>query len=989
MAARPTPFGLFAGCGVGTVGDRTRLRLRPIAEHGRHTRLDNAYLDRLADGLGAQPEIRGQLRYLPNSSLYELAGQIRYVEPRPSENGRTYDLVVLEADPFLRAALQRARGWATATQIASTLVDLDDEITMEDAQPFVDSLIDSRVLVSELEPNVTGAEPIHGIIEALERVDAAGPAAQCLREVRDTLTRIDEGTAPESNASGYQAVRDQLATLPADVGTRHLFQTDMQLGIDQAQLDRRILPELVEAATLLCQIRPGQDDPTLSRFCQDFEQRYERREVPLLEALDEDCGIGFGKIRAEGIDPEPLASGINFPALRGPAQGRTWGALEEMLLHRIEALPPGELNIDLSMEDFDAVPRRSVALPDSFALNITLAAPDASALERGEHRAVLHSVEGPSGMNWLGRFCHADPRLEAHVRRAVRQEEALRPDAVFAEVVHLPEGRVGNVLLRPVLRDYEIPYLGRSGAPHDHQIDLDDLVVTVWDGRIVLKSKRLGREVVPRLTSAHAYGNLNNVGVYRFLCSLQTAGRPIRTLWSWGALDAGRTFLPRVTLGRVVLSLARWALKPGHLEGLRADTQQARWEAAQALRDRLRLPRWICLTDGDNALPVDLDNRLSVESFAQLLRRRMAATLTEHYPTPDDACVHGPAGPMSHEMVVPFVRSADPELTATAEPTPWFSANPPATIRRVLVPGSECLYTKLYASPRSCDRALLHLAPLLAGLRHEGLVDRWFFLRMSDTTGWHLRLRMFGPAADLSAKALPRLGRAVETLMQERVVWKMQVDSYQREVEHWGGAEGMELAERFLCSDSEAVLAILGRYQEDPAGLAEARWQLALRGVDAIWAGLGLDMPARHELADRCREGFAQQLRVHAGMEKRLSLRYRGVRSVVEHIMQLQPQSAHPLAPGVAIVQHRTEALEPVFQGFIRLDEAGRLNRPLAAMADRFSHLHVNRILRSMLREQEFMLMDFASRYYRSTIARARKASSTRARPEGSTRRSA
>jgi hypothetical protein len=42
--------------------------------------------------------------------------------------------------------------------------------------------------------------------------------------------------------------------------------------------------------------------------------------------------------------------------------------------------------------------------------------------------------------------------------------------------------------------------------------------------------------------------------------------------------------------------------------------------ARRAQRRERRLPRWIVVADGDNALPIDLDNILSVESFAHLVK---------------------------------------------------------------------------------------------------------------------------------------------------------------------------------------------------------------------------------------------------------------------------------------------------------------------------------------------------------------------------------
>lgn len=77
---------------------------------------------------------------------------------------------------------------------------------------------------------------------------------------------------------------------------------------------------------------------------------------------------------------------------------------------------------------------------------------------------LLESAAGPSGANLLGACCRGDGQLLARLSEHLRAEEAVRPGAVFAELIYLPEAGTGDWMVRPVLRDYEIPILGRSGC---------------------------------------------------------------------------------------------------------------------------------------------------------------------------------------------------------------------------------------------------------------------------------------------------------------------------------------------------------------------------------------------------------------------------------------------------------------------------------------------------------------------------------------------
>jgi lantibiotic biosynthesis protein len=958
-AARATPFGLFAGCTTGTIDAQTRLHLQAREGYRRHSRLDTDYLWALAEALERDPQLRKVFLHEPNSSLYEAAGRLRLAEARLGDNGRSYHLVAVDKSPYLTAALERAQGGATLEAVAEVLV--DDDISQAEAEEYVAELADNQLLVTDARPLVTGEEPVHGLVATLRRHAETAQIAERVDEARAALEAIDEEGLGAS-ADRYRAVASVLGELPAQPDLSRLVQVDLVKPAQEATLGSRVVSEITRGIRILHRLALPQGPDGLSRFREAFSQRYQTREVPLVEALDEETGIGFERSDSPLAEASPLLAGLPFRG--GDHVGRRWTARDGLLLGKLaQALAEGASEIALEASGLEALAsQQHRPLPDAFYVVATVAAESDQAVAQGAFRVLLQYLGGPPGALLLGRFCHADQTLHKFVRAHLRAEEARRPERVFAEIVHLPDGRIGNILCRPVLRNYEIPYLGRSGAPADHQIPVTDLLVSVRDGRIVLRSDRLGREVVPRLTTAHNH-DWRNLGVYRFLCALQRQDVASALAWDWGPLQDA-PFLPRVVSGRLVLSRARWNVTEAELRALGQARGVDQFAAVQAWRAERRLPRYVALADRDNELVIDLDNVLSVAALAHQLRGRRQAVLVEMFPDPDALCVTGPEGRFVHELCVPFVR------VAPAPPEPD-NAAPQATrsaVRRRFPPGSEWLYAKLYTGAGTADQLLDHLVgPLVRSSLASGAADAWFFIRYADPD-WHLRLRLHGEPRRLWAEVLPSLEAAAAPLLEAGQLWRMQLDTYEREVERYGGDRGIELAEQVFTADSEAVLAITASLQGD-AGL-DLRWRLAMAGIDLLFDDLGLTLEEKRALARRAREGFGQEFGIDGTFRGRVSQRYRAERADLEALLDPGQDPPTPLATGLEALRRRSLQLAPVMAELRRLALVGRLSTTLTDLAMSYAHMHASRLLRSAHRAQELVLYELLDRAYSSQAGR-------------------
>src|SRR5262249_5930095 len=273
------------------------------------------------------------------------------------------------------------------------------------------------------------------------------------------------------------------------------------------------------------------------------------------------------------------------------------------------------------------------------------------------------------------------------------------------EIVYLPEGRIGNVLCRPVLREYEIVYLGRSGAPPDRILPVTDLMLAVEERGLVLYSKRLKKRVIPRLTNAHGFKNTSLTSVYRFLCHLQNQHGTYVPLFGWGKLE-NFEFLPRLRTGRIILACARWQLNAEEVKKVKELDRYQSFQAIQELRHRRRLPRWVVLPDGDNFLPVDLDNALSVDALVHVLKRLSRASLLEMYPSPEELCITSSEGRFQHELAVPFARVPRREAADSSQSNGAVMTARGAIIERsirVLPPGNDWLFLKLYDEIATLD----------------------------------------------------------------------------------------------------------------------------------------------------------------------------------------------------------------------------------------------------------------------------------------------
>ena len=137
LSSRATPFGLFSGSCLGKISDVDFIKIHK--SHNRNTRLDMNLTGLLIKKLERDIEIKNNLLFYPNTSIYTCGYQLRYVESNYNKELLTYQIVEIDNSEYLTEIFNSCKNGLTILDISNVIVDSD--ISLEEATNFVHDLI--------------------------------------------------------------------------------------------------------------------------------------------------------------------------------------------------------------------------------------------------------------------------------------------------------------------------------------------------------------------------------------------------------------------------------------------------------------------------------------------------------------------------------------------------------------------------------------------------------------------------------------------------------------------------------------------------------------------------------------------------------------------------------------------------------------------------------------------------------------------------------
>jgi lantibiotic biosynthesis protein len=678
--------------------------------------------------------------------------------------------------------------------------------------------------------------------------------------------------------------------------------------------------------------------------------------MPLLEVLDNETGIGYLSNGSGNITPL-----LNDIAIGGAATAENqlpWGMRDKFLLNKLlKATAQNDYSIELEPKELEEFKNDWNLLPPSISVMFRLL---------GDDKILLESSGSSSAINLLGRFAHGNKTIHQIIDEVVQEEDEKNPSVIFAEIVHLPESRIGNILLHPAFRKYEIPFLSKSAVDSQNQIPLQDLYISVKGSTVLLRSKKLNKIVVPRLSSAHNYSH-GALPIYQFLADMQLQGKQGGIYFNWGALENQYKFLPRVTYKNIVVDTAQWNFVKEDIAALAGKTDEALMNAVAGFKILWKLPELIVLADSDNELLINLSDKLMVEVWLDAVKKRNGFVIKEflggnkNTPVKDNI-----SNVYTNQFIAVLLRNTPAYNMPVLTPDNDMQTD----VQQNFTIGSQWIYYKMYCGYKTADTILQSLIqPLVKTLLEEKVIDSFFFIRYNDPN-FHLRIRFHITDISKLGYVLSLVQNQIEPFLQERLIWNIQNDTYKRELNRYG-YQTIEQAENLFYHDSIAVLQFLALTEGDSR--EQLRWQWAIRAIDEWLNAFEYTSEQKFSMLEQIKTSFHTEFKADKFLKEQLSNTYRKHKADIEEIMNYAMSETNELFPLVKILNDKSVAIKPIAQQLKQMEEEQKITPAINELMPSYIHMLVNRIVTSSPRQHELVIYDILFSYYRSAIAREKK----------------
>lgn len=291
------------------------------------------------------------------------------------------------------------------------------------------------------------------------------------------------------------------------------------------------------------------------------------------------------------------------------------------------------------------------------------------------------------------------------------------------------------------------------------------------------------------------------------------------------------------------------------------------------------------------------------------------------------------------------------------------------TIKRRFITGEEWLYYKIYTGIKTSDFILSEvLPPLLKALQAEGVIQQWFFIRYADPDH-HLRIRFRLYKSEDTGLLISKIQPLLKKLLEQELIWKIQTDTYERELERYGVAN-IQQVETLFFHESEMVCAFLN--QQKGIEQENIQWLFCLRVIDDLLHNFEYTLSQKIELLKQLKEAFGKEFHINKNLRKQINKKFQEHRVPIQQILSTEKKQPQKYSSIFEFIHLKNKKTTPTIKEIITAQQAGRLQISSDQLLSSLVHMFINRLFKTNNRLYELILYEFLYRYYNGLLFKKR-----------------
>jgi thiopeptide-type bacteriocin biosynthesis protein len=257
-----------------------------------------------------------------------------------------------------------------------------------------------------------------------------------------------------------------------------------------------------------------------------------------------------------------------------------------------------------------------------------------------------------------------------------------------------------------------------------------------------------------------------------------------------------------------------------------------------------------------------------------------------------------------------------------------------------------CLFTLLHAPREQHERILAEFAtPIARDLRDAPELHSLFFARY-NVPDWQVRFRILGRPDWVSGPVRERVERDLGPLLESGAVGPVEFAQYDREIERYGGEEGMELAEKLFLHDSLACLDLMEVERQGLTAKTRREFSLLLteRTLDLLRFNREQRLAFYQYGYDWTREMGSWKEKELETIEARYQELKDGLQDLFTGEQSKNPEELWGGEAPMRIAERCLDASRPILEEILAAHAAGRIQQDIVYLAWSYTHMHCNRL---------------------------------------------